>query len=155
MSHAALAESNAQNAVSQRISALANQAHVGVQAEANRQAALDRKRDLVRERAALLAQLPENANKTMTELLQMAATINQGAQYESVEVRRMKEAETSFKNWLATKQTDIITKKLTDDQIEAKKREIYASFGVPLSGGGGGPTVDTSKFSDPKLKTTQ
>ena len=53
-------------------------------------------RDLIRERAALLASLPENKNKSMTELLQMAAGLPQGAQFESADVRRLKEAEAAW-----------------------------------------------------------
>jgi hypothetical protein len=60
------------------------------------QQAAQNNRDLIRERAAYLASLPENKGKPMTELLQMAATLAQGAQFETAEVRRLKEAEAAW-----------------------------------------------------------
>jgi len=123
----------------------------GMASEAiQRQQASAANRDLIRERAALLAQDPANRGKSPTELLTMAATLASGAQFENAETARLKAVAAAWKESPDGMQEKIQSFKPDSKEYKnlmAKKEQFYKNNGVNLNGGGGGSTMDTSQFN--------
>lgn len=99
------------------------------------QQAAQNNRDLIRERAIYLASLPENKGKPMTELLQMAATLAMGAQFDSAEVRRLKEAEAAWEKG----KFDRLQQKIKPGSPEEQtlRKEHYRRWGLDPDAKGG------------------
>jgi hypothetical protein len=115
--------------------------------EANQRASTSQQgRDVIRERAAALALDPANKGKTLTELMQLAATLGTGVQAENAETKRMKDAQDA---WVKGRADRIMAKIMPGSPEEAAaKKEHYRSWGVNLGdGGGGGNAVDLSQYT--------
>jgi hypothetical protein len=102
-------------------------------------------RDLIRERAALLAMDKANQGKTPTELLQMAATLGTGVQADNAETARFKAVAAAWKDSPDGKQEmlaafDPKSQKYKDLAIAKEKffRDNGVNLGGITGGGGGG-----------------
>jgi hypothetical protein len=111
-------------------------------------------RDLIRERAAVLALDRANQGKTPTELLQMAATLGTGVQAENAETARFKAVAAAWKDSPDGKQEMLAAFKPESKEyknIMIKKDQFFKNSGVNLGGitggGGGGSTVDLSQYT--------
>jgi hypothetical protein len=123
----------------------------GMASEAiQRQQASAANRDLIRERAAVLAQDPANRGKSPTELMQMAAMLATGVQQENAETARLKAVAAAWKDSPDGMQEKIQSFKPDSKEYKdlmIKKEKFYKNNGVNLNGSGGGSTMDTSQFN--------
>jgi hypothetical protein len=111
-------------------------------------------RDVIRERAAALALDPANKGKTLTELMQIAATLGTGVQAENAETTRRKVADLAWKE--APPSEMLARLKMTPEQLAAAKIKHYAGYGINFDGAGSDPNAVTPGFGKAsQVKQTQ